>query len=68
MRVTGLARILQCSLATVGKVRRMSLEAFADVPMPSLGVLAESISVSCAGHMYLRDIPAAFVWGRPGWP
>jgi hypothetical protein len=61
-----LARILKSSLATVGEAGLMSLEAFADVPMASKGVLAESISVACAGHPYLRDIPSALLCGRPG--
>jgi hypothetical protein len=41
MRVSVLARILQRSLAPLGKGGFMRLEAFADVPMSSLGVLAE---------------------------
>ena len=65
MRVTVLARFQERSLATVGELRLMSLEAFADVAMPSLGVLAESISVGRAGHMNARDIASAFVGGRP---
>jgi hypothetical protein len=68
MRVTVLARILERCLATVGEVGLMSLEAFADGPMPCLGVLTESISVGCAGHMHFHDIPAAFLRGRPGRP
>jgi hypothetical protein len=63
-----LARFLERGLATVGKVSLMSLEALADVPVPSLGVLTESISVGCAGHMDLGDIPSSFVWGWPGRP
>jgi len=65
VRVTVLARFQERSLATVGELRLMSLEAFADVAMPSLGVLAESISVGRAGHMHARDLASTLVWGRP---
>src|SRR5580692_5852893 len=67
-RMMVLARFLERRFASVGEVSLMSLEAFADVPMPSLGVLAKSICVSCAGHMHLRGLPSAFVRGWPGWP
>jgi len=65
VRVTVLARFQERSLAAVGELRLMSLEAFADVAMPGLGVLAESIRVGRAGHMDVRAIPSAFVGGRP---
>ena len=46
----------------------MSLEACPDVPMPSLGVLTEPISIGRAGHVHLRHIASAFVGGRPRRP
>ena len=62
------ARFLERSFATVREVCRVSLEACANVAMPSLGLLAESIRVGRAGHMHTRDIPSALFWGRPRRP
>ena len=68
VRVMVLAHILERCLAIVGEVGLMRLEARPDVPMPSFGVLAESISIGRAGHVYLRHIASTFVGGRPGRP
>ncbi|HTB60448.1 MAG TPA: hypothetical protein VLC06_21410 [Polyangia bacterium] len=63
-----LACLLERSLAAVREVSLMSLEASADVPMSSLGILTEPISVGCAGYVHVRGISSALGWGRSGRP